>query len=62
MTLVRFLEHHEQTIRQPDIHRMNIIDRDIGTHKKTKNTHFRIQTSKKNIHWVILTPQECITH
>ena len=42
MTLDSFLDEHEHPFRQPDIHPMNIIDLDIGPHKKTMKHKFSI--------------------
>ena len=40
MTLDKFLEHHDHPIRQQDIHPTNIIDLDVGPHKKTMKHTF----------------------
>ena len=42
LTLDSFLEQHEYQFRQPDIHPMNIVDLEIGPHKKTMKHTFSI--------------------
>ena len=42
MTLASFLEHHEDPFREQDLHRMNIIDPDIGPHQRTMKHTFSI--------------------
>ena len=48
MTLVSFLEHHEDPFREQDLHPMNIIDLDIGPHQRAMKHTFSIPNSIKD--------------
>ena len=47
LTLDSFLEQHEYPFRQPDVHKLNIIDLDIDSHQKTLKHKFLLPNLKE---------------